>query len=683
MTMLDRRTFFKRSSLAVGAVAAATALQTGWPTLAGVSPQGKRLSLAFRIAPRRWQSQFQELLHLLTTHHDAVDEVALFDTEYPTASLEHMAEVADQMGRRMTELRAAGFRPGINVLWTLGHWNVAEAPKMPFRPMTGHDGQQANACPCPNDGAYRDYVMQRYRLMARQKPAFLWVDDDFRNLSHGVAYPCFCTECLKQFGRGDREPLVQSLNAPENTDLRLAWTEFCGSSLESLAADIGKAIAETDPAIEVGLMTFGYSFSTYGGYPLRRWMNALGAVRGRPGHGFYADAEPRTILHKALDVGRQIRDYPSRIHTIQYEAENYPYILLDKSPRTLLNESLLAVAMGCTGVAFNILGQWEGNLRDYTPYLQTIASARPLLEKTVTALEGLSLAGFWPADHPLLMARRSVGPEGWFTEGGLYDIQLPNQLAEMGVPLTVDRKTACGVVLAGRVAEGFSDDELRSILSGGVLLDHNALAVLWQRGLGPLTGVKLGKKTTKAIYERLADHPLNGDDAGNLRDALIFAGTDSLVPVAEDVASLATMVDEDGADFGCSLSTFTNSLNGRVAVSTYSPWTRLGMADKRRQLLALTDWLAGGRLPIIIEQTVRVAPFVRQSADLRRAAVVLLNLSFDPTGPLTLRLRTQAKNAVLVTADSPQPLAVRPSEGELRIEMPSIDPWHVAVLAAG
>jgi hypothetical protein len=157
---------------------------------------------------------------------------------------------------------------------------------------------------------------------------------------------------------------------------------------------------------------------------------------------------------------------------------------------------------------------------------------------------------------------------------------------------------------------------------------------------------------------------------------------DSLVPVDANVASLATMIDEDGTDCGCCLSTFANSLNGRVAVSTYSPWTRLGMADKRRQLLAIADWLAGGRLPVLIEQTVRVAPFVRQSADLRRATVVLLNLSFDPTGPLTLRLRTHAKNVLLLTANSPQPLTVRPTDGELSIEISSIDPWRMAVLAA-
>jgi hypothetical protein len=682
---VNRRDFLRQSAFAAAALSSWRSCQSA-ELLAATSireSDSERLSLAYRVAPPLWKSdvQFGRLLDLLKAHRAGVDEVALFDVEAADAPLERIAQLATAMGRRIRELREAGFCPGVNVLWTLGHGDIPGAPKLPFRPMVGHDGQESISCACPNDAAYRDYVKERYRKMARLKPAFLWVDDDFRMTHHGAVYPCFCPVCLEKFGREkDRAALVKSLNASQNASLREAWTEFCAASLESLAADIGQAIREVNPDIEVGLMTIGYSHSTYGGYAIHRWMKALGARRGRPGHGYYTDAEPRQILAKAMDVGRQVRDYPAEARTIQYELEDYPYVPLDKSVRTVVNECTLALAMGCTGVAFNALRMREGSLEDYAPLMRSIVAQRPVWEGLRKAAHGLSPAGFWPADDPQLMARRKIGAEGWFAEGGRHDIQRPNQLAEIGVPFTADRRTACGVVLAGRVAEAFSDADLRSMLAGGVLLDADALAVLWDRGMGELAGVKPGEKSSQTVCERLADHRLNGADGGDVRDALVEPGTFSLTPVSPGVASLATLVRDDGAECGSCFSAFANRLNGRVAVSTYSPWSRLGSGAKRRQLLAVADWLSGGRLPVIIEQTVRVAPFVRWSEDRRRVVVVLMNLALDPTGPLTLRLRARPQRLSLLTAQGPKALPIRPAEADIKVEVPSIAAWHTAVL---
>jgi hypothetical protein len=48
----------------------------------------------------------------------------------------------------------------------------------------------------------------------------------------------------------------------------------------------------------------------------------------------------------------------------------------------------------------------------------------------------------------------------------------------MGLPLTTDPQTACGVLLAGKVAEAFTAEELRGFLAKGVLMDGFALGVL-------------------------------------------------------------------------------------------------------------------------------------------------------------------------------------------------------------
>ena len=61
----------------------------------------------------------------------------------------------------------------------------------------------------------------------------------------------------------------------------------------------------------------------------------------------------------------------------------------------------------------------------------------------------------------------------------------------LGVPYTYGRVSKGGVTaLCGAQVPLFSDDELRTILSGAVLLDGDAAVRLAQRGFGKLTGVE-------------------------------------------------------------------------------------------------------------------------------------------------------------------------------------------------
>lgn len=644
--------------------------------------------ISYRIFPGQYESdeQFSILLAFLKEHPDAVDEIALMDEPFPRPAslpLEEVGHIAEILNKRIAGLRQAGIPSvGINVAHTLGHWDVPGMPFTPMPPAVGHDGSRSVTCPCPNSQEFRAYIQKKYALMAGTRADFIWVDDDLRAQNHGPVYPCFCPLCLEMFGHeSDREALVAKLNTPENSSLRREWSEFCAVSLEELSRDIKTAVHDVDPEVELGLMTIGYSNSTYAGYQIKRWMTAMGASRGRPGHGFYTDENPGLLINKALDVGRQVRDYPSGVTTIAYELENAPYITLDKSVNTLINECTLALMMGCNSFALNVLNRYQGTLEDFHPHMKAIAEERSLWKTLVDSSAGLPLAGFWPADHPMLMANRVVDEKGWFFEGGSYNIQIPNQLLEMGIPFAADQSQSMGTILAGKVAEGFTTEELRDMLSKSVMLDVFALDILWERGLGDLTGVKPGGDVPVAVTERFTDHPMNVPDAGFVREAYAkpVDRPGTLVPVSEGVQDLSHLIRHDGSDLGSCLTLYTNDMGGRVAVSSYSPWTRIGLGPKRRQVIAMADWLAEGRLPVIIEQTVRVAPFIRKSPDGRFVAV-LFNASLDATGKLKLRLRADADQVSLVSSIGLQSLDTSLSEGETIVEVPSIPPWSTITL---
>ena len=70
--------------------------------------------------------------------------------------------------------------------------------------------------------------------------------------------------------------------------------------------------------------------------------------------------------------------------------------------------------MGCNGFALNVLNRYEGSLEDFHPHLQAITAERSRWKTLVDSSSGLPLAGFWPADHPLLIAVAD-----WLSEGRL------------------------------------------------------------------------------------------------------------------------------------------------------------------------------------------------------------------------------------------------------------------------
>jgi hypothetical protein len=640
---------------------------------------------------------FAELLATQKRNRGVVDEVAAFDTD-----THHLFIPLDLYASRMAlfEKRLAAFRKagipsvGINVLCTIGHVEEAWSYNvpLPFPGMVGHDGRVSRSCACPNTAAMREYVRAKYVLAARARPDFIWVDDDIRMHSHGVAWGCFCDTCLGLFRRSagrayTREALVKAFNRPGNGRLRALWVEQNRSCLASLMGVIEKAVHGVDPDIATGLMTAGPGWTTYSGQALDRWCTALRAAKVRPGGGFYSDATPGDMLRKTLEIGRQAVAYPPVVTDRQYELENFPYQLLKKSRTALVDECSLALGVGLNGIAFNLLG--IGDV-DYRAYVPAIAAARPLWEKLVAQAADLPVVGLWPAWSPDLMAKRTVRVgEEWLGGSPAHSITRSDVLADIGLPLA-PAPSGMATVLSGRTLEAFSDEQLKRLFRGGVLMDGTALEALEARGLASWTGVRLAKRLDNGVVERFTGDPLNGPYQGRVRDARIeFWGDarglgDVLEPTSKRVRILARHETYRGADQGPAMTAHTNALGGRVGVMGYAPWIFLHSVAKRAQLHSVADWASGGRLPVLVEETVPLVPVVRLSADRRRGAIVLLNAGLDEIGEATLRLRVATGRARLLTIGRDERRVELRRRGRERVlTLRRLAPWSVHVLLFG
>lgn len=646
------------------------------------------LTISWRVSVAQYETDeaFGGLLALVRDNLDWLDEIALFETVTHHLYLppEVLAERTAILGRRIAAMREAGVRSvGINVLTTIGHINEAwdtMAP-LPFQPMVGHDGTVSRGCACPNTSGLREYVRAKYTMVAEAAPDFVWVDDDIRMNNHGVAWACFCPTCLAIVSRTlgqefTRESLLAALGDPARGDVREAWVRQNADTVAGLLADVASAIDTVDPEIATGLMVAGPG-DVYAGAALHRWMRRLRATKLRPGGGFYTDATPMAMVGKALDTGRGARvvaDMPE-VADIQYELEDFPYQKLRKSATALVAECTLALAAGCNGVALNMLPMWGGSLDEVEAFLPRLRAVRPEWEGLVAAAVGLPTAGLWPAWQPRILTRRLMRPgDGWFADTGAFGAGIPYLLAEIGLPLSVEPwdgagQPACGAVLAGRMAEVFTDEELRAILSGGVLMDTAALDVLTERGLGDLAGVRVTRRIDNGAMEQFTEDALNGRHAGEVRDARIeFWGdargkADVLEPLGDGVRMLAELRDYLRRPMGPCLSAYENRLGGRVVVMGYAQWMFVQSVPKRAQLLNVADWLTRGTLPVRVEEAVPLVPFARMPSDRSRAVVVLLNAGLDTLDRATVRIRL--------------------SDGERTETVADLAPWTTKVLVVG
>ena len=657
------------------------------------------LTLSWRIGLPQYETDeaFDRLLQLTRQHASIVDEVALFDTitHHQYIPLDVYASRMELVSRRLAAFRAAGIsRVGINVLCTIGHLNEAWSymPPLPYQAIVGHDGGLSKGCACPNNPQMRTYIRAKYQLAAQAKPDFIWVDDDIRMHHHGVPWGCFCDTCLDIFSthagrKYARQELVQAFDQPDQGRLRELWVEQNISTLESLLRDVAAAIHGVNPHIATGLMTCGPSWTTYSGQALDRWFRALKATKARPGGGFYSDATPIEMVHKALECGRQCVALPPTVTDIQFEMENFPYQLLKKSGTAMVNECTLGLASGLNGIAFNmmLLGTVH---EDFAPLLEKVHPARRMWEQLVAHTVGLPTVGLWPAWSSQLMARRSLRQgEHWLDPWQpQYNITQPNILSEIGLPLVGEHR-GLGTILCGRVAEALSDEQLTRILCGGVLMDSTALEVLTERGLDPLTGVRLGERLDNGVVERFTTDPFNGPTAGEIRDVRIeFWGNakglgDVLAPAAEGVRVLTTMEDYFHRPLGSAMTAFENPLGGRVVVMGYAPWMFLHSVGKRRQLLNVADWMTRNTIPVRIDQPVRLVPIVRLSADRSKGAIVLLNAGMDEVSEATIHIRAKVANARLLSIGRPdQPLPFQPEATGGHIMLQNIAPWSVHVI---
>jgi hypothetical protein len=460
--------------------------------------------------------------------------------------------------------------------------------------------------------------------------------------------------------------------------------------IRNLLAWIERTVHAISPQTELGFMS-GDRF--WEGYGFAQWAEALRGgtnlpVRWRPGGGFYTDERPRDLYGKSCDVGRQAAVLPKFVSIVQSEIENFPYQPLRKSAQSNALEATAYLFSGCSGAAWNTLGQDPRRLDEHEPLHNHLKRFVPFWNELKERLRDTTLIGVWPVWDGLQIAAGQAGRvETFFNDVG-ENMHRPYSLGDLGVPLCFDSDGALVAALSGVMPRAMGKERMEQLLAGGVLLDATAVETLYEMGLGELTGVSLGAIYERDTVERMTDHPINGPMAETIRDCrqsfpFWLVPARELIPADAKVEVLSRMQDYQGRDRGASTTLHTNSLGGRVAVMSYYPWTLNQGSEKRYQIQSMCDALCDNNMLLTIHTMARIASWVRRREN-GQLIIGLMNWSSDTCEQVDVSVRRDAKSFERLSMDNQREfLSTQPGEKGRRITLTNVKPFTFEVILAG
>jgi len=625
--------------------------------------------VSFRLNTSNWapdiwdsESRFVELLELFSKYNGICDEITFFtsDTHSPLP-LDTIKSRADILGKRMQEIRKLGFSTGINILSTIGHHNenLCNSLSGDLTNMTDIEGNVCLGSFCPNDEKVRNYIRTAYKYITSARPDYIWIDDDIRLLGHmPIVHSCFCDHCLQIFKmeygeKYTRESLKKAVNASsfeESLIIRQQWLQHNRNTIAELLRLIEKTVHEINPELPIGFMTGDRFFEGYDFDQLAVILSGPGnvEVRWRPGGGFYSDERLSELIGKSHDIGRQVSLLPECIKSIQSEIENFPYQLLKKGARITALEAASHIASGCTGIAFNILPEFDEPMQEYNAFMEKLMRYRPFYDLLVRELGRSKPEGVYTGWTKESYASVNLFQGDWF-KGNVNDITGSQavEMFELGIPAAYSQECANVTAISGDTVYGMNEKQIIKMLSSGVYMDAKALINLNRMGYSEFTGFDVERFIEEDCIEVFCDHMLNTNFSGRKRDcrqSFWKAPGAVLKSVDKTSETLAKMVDYGGIELAsCCMGIYENKLGGRICAAGYYPWTFLQSFPKASQVRKVICWLSKYSIPAYIDSYIKTNIWVRHLGK-DHLGIVLINSSLDDVNDVILYVRTEKKS---------------------------------------
>lgn len=617
---------------------------------------------------------------LIQLCHDApIDEVTFMIFAEPFGNghdtLDEIRAWIDLIRPWKQVLENRGVAVSLNPWITVLHCDRGRSLKESQRWQTMMDwrGQAASTVVCPLDPGWRDYYCDTLALYAVEGFRVIWLEDDIRLANHAPLDwgGCFCPLHVAEFNRragtsAVREEIIAAMMQPgEPHPWRQIWLDMWDDTQVDMVRRFREVVEATSSETRLGLMSSGPMMHAMEGRHWERWWPALSGDKPsihRPHFTGYSDAMGISIplaIH-GMDMNRSVE--PDRIE-IDPEIENSPHGW-SKSFRQTAAHMVLAQVFGADRMnlsLYDYLGNPQSDFRQAARFLAGWKESLDWLSELFPAtLNSQGVGCLWKQD---MTARKHATPGASTWMNSLFTAThgWPLWLGGFGQAFQM-RMSSVVNAIGGELAWSATDEEIRSMLGHGLLLDGQAAAILEERGFGPwlgLTGI----------------HFITQDDQlytlEELTDARFTSRSGALIsmddrPCARKLAQgqldhqaeiVSVMRGPRFNEIGHGVIIFENELGGRVAVC---PWdvnaTEQSGAQRNSyrayQIQALVRYLArGSSLGSVSEAPWLVSQFFSDGISWRGLA---WNASPDAVSTMQISLPSGMENvaeAVQLDAD--------------------------------
>ena len=552
-------------------------------------------------------------------------------------------------------LEGTPVRPGVLVQAILGHWQRIDKEIEPWTRTIDHQGKEARFCPL--DPAFADYITYVFTEIAKCHPSFVMLDDDVRVFVYGgTGGECFCDRHVERFNamrgtRHDSASLRAAIRAAKPGDMDFAaFHAMQREFLEDLVVGRARAALDAvDPSIPGGVC-LANSWCCFG-EPVARRMAAKGQrpVMRVPTGCYYerlsADKFPQSFLKMQCFVSYY---HDSGIDILD-EADTCPHNLWSKSARAFYTHLMSAAFLGMSGAKTWYVNCAKRSGEDvpkaYTDAISRCRGQLAALSRSVAGTfdVGVAVPSFTnsPSFHP------TENCYGSFMEKS----EAEKDIVPFGIPVAASHdfgnRRFVFTLSTKEEVERLTDDELRHLFSGRVLVFREAATALDARGLARWTGTTAKPESMKFTVE----HDLMNDVS--LPHSSSYAGSVKFEPL-EGVEILSEFCYEDPATGEMSVVApsavrFRNELGGDVVTCAYHAgmlFLQTYSESRKRWMLSLVDRLAGPDRFTACEAQQDVLVAERLAADGTRL-VLAVNLNPEPICDLKMRVPPGSKVDVL------------------------------------
>ena len=523
-------------------------------------------------------------------------------------------------------LKKAGISVSLNPWHSVLHCDRGRALKsgQDWQSMVDPTGREASAVVCALDANWRDYFFKTLELYAQEGFRTVWIDDDIRYHNHPPLHwgGCFCPLHVAEFNKragvsAVRQEIVSACLQPGTPHpWRAIWMDMWQETVLAFLHECQQILDKG--GARMGLMSSSMEAHGAEGRRWEEWWDVFGNGQPpvhRPHFWSYSDGIGPQLIHSiaALDQNRSIQ--PTAIDSGP-EIECMPYGRWNKSFRQIFAQMALAHVLGSTHLNISLY-DFMGNRPDDEPERATfLKRVRPsmdwLADRFPTDMKSVGVGVPW-TQHMGRLVHTGKGTS-WF-ELECACKGWSNWLGAAGIAFSA-RPQQCVNALAGPMAWCIDDATLRDWLTSGLLVDGWAAAILAERGLGELIGVKSHRWITQdevlySVEECLgADFALRSGAQISVNEKvhterMFQAELDEGATVVSDLRNPLQEVVGHGTFI------FRNGIGGRVAVV---PWdagrggTPLMDIHRAVHLRKVVAWLSDGKAVGSVENGAWLVP---------------------------------------------------------------------------